>query len=84
MSGKVYIELNKLDRTTMKYKIRKQESNKDFWFYVGFYLVVGIAIGLFMWFILWISFEIMGSYNEALNTCIDKGYSLEYCKNMLN
>lgn len=68
----------------MKYKIRKQESNKDLWFYIAFYTIVGIAVILFAMFLIWIIVGFRISYDNALNTCLEKGYSLKYCESMLN
>lgn len=50
----------------MKYKIRKQESNKDFWFYLIAYVVVGILVILFIWFITWLILDLVSSYKEEL------------------
>jgi hypothetical protein len=65
-------------------KIRKQESNKDFWFYLTFYAVVGILKILFVWFVSWLVLSLVSDYQNALNNCMDNGYSQEYCIDILN
>lgn len=67
----------------MKYQIRKQESNKDFWFYLTFYAVAGILTILFVWFVSWLVFSLVSDYQNALNQCIDNGYTESYCESML-
>lgn len=47
---------------------------------IAFVIVVLIAIA----FIVWILITSANLYNSGLSTCIDNGYSREYCMSMLN
>lgn len=65
-------------------KIRRPESNKDTWFFIRFYLITAILIIVSIIFAVWVVSSLFNTYKNGLDTCMEKGYSKEYCQSMLN
>ena len=62
----------------------KNQIEKDSMFLLVGYIVVGILLIIFVVFILYAIRTLGNSYQELLNDCIGKGYSVSYCKSLLN
>lgn len=68
----------------MTYRIPKPESNRNekLYFVTGL-VVVLIVVSIITIFVIAV-INYSDSYNKALNTCVGKGYSKNYCERMMN
>lgn len=62
----------------------EKENNSDFWIQLISYMVIMVVVYVVIAFVFWLVIYCIDNYNNALNSCMDKGYSKEYCEYMLN
>mgnify|MGYP006910643675 CR=1 FL=1 len=65
-------------------KIDKKIERKDLTFYIVVYIILGFLLLLGIACIISIIIFLSDSYQEALQECVNKGYSASFCRSLLN